>query len=419
MDELEDLLSQLSQEGALDSQGRFHLDPTLAREKLQLFQEGLPAYALLRLIQGLQAAHCSHISVFIRASEVEVRAEVDLKLEEIQAAFRGEAGLSQAPAGQVAAGLNAAHCDRCDHLSLTTNGQRWDLLGDHTDPVTAPGFSFLQSLTSGLFGIQHKVRRSRVHTELTTRCRFSPCPFELDGRTLVPDWMPYEDHEGDIVGLCSPGVEWLESGPAFRFVVGDLSPYRFQDGLSLWERAEAVTLTRYRTNYFPTQIYGGLPEDFDDETVLCRTVVACFEPKIGPPSLVHLVRHGVVCETYREPSWLRGAQVLMDVSDLSSDLSGLKAIRDDAFQARRLEVQAVMVQAAQAVVKHGEDVAIPYLSVALPIFIARGSTLTSHFFRQLGKRFFGWVMSTERARELVRAQTEALNQWLDGVEKER
>ena len=418
---MDSLLAALRQEGVFDSSGGFCLDPERAREKLRVFQEALPAYAALRMISGLHQLRAEAIEVTVHSRRLVIQAwfaQAPLDPELLRQAFLGQAGLGEAGLASLAAGLNACLLDSPVELSfsLRTPGSQlsWDVIEDSMTPRPCPleGWSLriVHGFPSTFLGFSR--RRVLLHRELQSRCRFGPCRFMLDGRAVDYDWEHYLGSEGDP-STIAPGVEVLEPGDGMWFTVGDLSPYQPQDGALVWSRSEPIPLERYRSRFFPAQIYLGVDPAQSAPQMACRTVLSCFELRAEMrPCKVHLVRHGVLCETYADRQGLPESYLLMDVSELPADLSGLQTVRDQAFEARWQEARQLMRKAVAALQQHARTSSTNFLRSAVPAYLARSHGFTDRMTRSLAARALGWAADSSLAQKNLAHTEQQLGEWL-------
>lgn len=411
MSSVNDLLKALSEEGAGKDEGQFSIDPEKGRDKLRSFQQAIPSYALLRMIQGLNQAKATRIELSLSRRETVLRAfGVVADLAEVQAAFRGEASLGRSWAGSLAAGLNAACLDTNAEIEVSLGQSWWDPRSGATQIQEPAGFRFRSHATRGE-GLRGVWKRATIQREVSTRCQFSPCSFLLDGRTLAPDWEAYRDDEGTPV-LISPQIEYLEEGDGFHFVLGDLSPYRREDDVLIWDREEARSLESYRLQFFPTLLYAGIGPD-DSRVKACRTVISRFDGWKPKPPLIHLIRHGVIGETLIEPECLPNSMLLIDVSELPHDLSGLRPIRGEAFDQRMVEVQQLSVRTAQLALAHTDPAIRKHITGAIPAHLARNESLLGRGVRSIASWFLRRFSSGERADTYVAKVNHSLVEWLE------
>lgn len=396
----------------MDSQGGFSLNPEIAREKLRVFQESLPSYALLRIVQGLHQLQATEIRVTIWRKQLEIAAQCDgVLLAEVRSAFLGEAGLSASGAGSIAAGVNAATLTKGGQVRLSVGSQVWELEQDViSEQGSKVSFRFSQTLVGSFLGTVSL--RARLQKQIEDRCRYSPCPFILDGRLLTPDWPMYTNSEDETTTIA-PQLEWLESGSGFSFTVGDLEPYEYRDGLHVWAQVKPEPLRRYRSGFMPTVIYGGLEAGFDSEVIGCRTVISKFEGDWTRPCQVTTLCHSVVGEWFEVADWLPNSRVLMDVSELDMDLSGLKVARNAKYDLRAEEVRQLNHRAARALLKHSAEAARPHLKAAVPAYLARKSTWSGRFWRKTTSGLFSVLGSTVFAERRIREMQSKVQRWLD------
>jgi len=410
MDQKADL-SGFYKDGNVDSQGQFRVDIEVAREKLRSFQEALPAFSVLRVIQGLVASGAGEIAVRLSTDQVEVRSDSLLPLSEVREAYFQDAGLSQSPAGMVAAGLNAAQCDPRVPVWMSAHQQSWDPRADESSDCSEPGFRFVQGLGKRS-GWRYLIgNRGKFYTELLKRCRFLPCRFILDGREIEPDLEPRVGSDGDGTATVASGLDWLEPGTGFKFVVGDLSPYRWEDGVFVWDRRLPKPLERNRFCYFPSLLYAGLPVDFDQSTARCRTVLSLFEVNRPLQGTVSFLRHGVICESIEDPRLLPSSVVLVDVTPLETDLSGLKIIRNQAYEERFGEVLNMMVRGVELIQHHHPSLMKAYLESAVPSYMFRTDNLLLSTLRTGAGKFLGWAASRKTTKNSLQEIDRQLQEW--------
>ncbi|MGE0487887.1 MAG: hypothetical protein AB7S38_01600 [Vulcanimicrobiota bacterium] len=407
----------------LDSSGSFRLDPQRAREKLRVFQEALPAYAALRIIQGLHQLQARAVAVEVHSKRLVIEASFDqapFDLELLRGAFLGQAGLGEAALASLAAGLNASLLDQPIELTCSLSGPRgelaWNLLEDSIEvrPRSQGGWLLrvVHAFPSSFLGFSR--RRVLLHRELQTRCRFAPCDFKLDGRELDHDWEQFLGSEDEATTIGAM-LEYLVPGQGFWFTVGDLSPYRLEGEALIWSRTEPIPLAQYRGRFFPAQLYLGVDPERSGRPMGCRTVLSCFElhrETRARPCKVHLMRHGVLGETYADRQGLPESYLLLDVSDLAADLSGLQTVRDEAFETRWNEARQDMRRAVETMLVHLRGTTPLYLSSAVAAYLARSPGFTSRLTRQLAARALGWAANSNLAQKNLALVEQQLEAWL-------
>ncbi|MBS2036925.1 hypothetical protein JST97_18185 [bacterium] len=211
--EVEDLLSQLTAEGQLQSSGSFTVDLSRAKDKLARFQFEDPFYYILKLVQAAVAGDAQEFSVNSGTSEVAVAilglGFSRLQMENLFYCLVGEGQSDAAPAlRHFAMGVNAAVSTRASEITVQTfDGQagvevRWSKKGQ-TSVGWAPARPFAQTrflmkrtaadmlsdigaklASRDLFSMFSGDRKGmdREQGLIYDHCAFSPMPISINGR---------------------------------------------------------------------------------------------------------------------------------------------------------------------------------------------------------------------------------------------
>ncbi len=118
--DVDDLLSQLSSEGELQSSGRFTVDVSKAKEKLAQFQFQDAFYYILKLVQAAVAGGASGLSLQSRTAEVEVTilglGFTPYQLENVLYSLMADSSETTPALRHFAMGLNAAVNTRASEI---------------------------------------------------------------------------------------------------------------------------------------------------------------------------------------------------------------------------------------------------------------------------------------------------------------
>jgi hypothetical protein len=411
---LEDLLDELATQGAFDSASSFTLNPELAREKLRVFQESLSAYALLRVIQGLHLAKASEIRLTISKKRLQLEADGLQSLptwQQLREARIG-ANVDSLTASCIGAGLNACELEPCLELSVGWQGRCWNILTDSvsSDMKQKSGrFVLTQAVDSSRLKVKPAERRSRLHSELSERCRFSPCPFKLDSRQLESYWVRRSDDSDH--GFEGGIMEWLEHGDGFCYTVDDLQPYEYLDGVFRWARREPAAIVEHRRGFIPAMMYCGIePGDSHKKEHECRLLVRYTGG--SEDCQVHIVRHGVVSEVYTEPRLLKGSKVLVDMSDLKTDLSGLKVVRDSDFGKRFEVIFSAQRSMAELICEHLPTTIPKFIESAIPAFFNNRKGWIGGIIRKLASKVWVKMFLKKGGEDMTFGTADRVKQWL-------
>ena len=232
---LDQVISELREEGQHDSSGHFHIDFAARARKLAEHQSWEPALYLLQAVQAAVALKSPWLTIKLNRDLVEIGMAPpsgSLNLEALESGSAGESRyLGDLVKAAVAAGATG--------VSLTSDTEIWSwkdgtityrpspgplrggFPGADTKTLSIAVDHPKESLLARLFPSK---RLAHVHQVLSTRCVLCPIPVRLDGRLLnllYPEqaaWLragsiPATDWEGRRDYNWLGERHWLTSGP--------------------------------------------------------------------------------------------------------------------------------------------------------------------------------------------------------------
>lgn len=336
---MDSLLDDMAGEGRLESQGHFTIDSSKIRERYESFQKETPRYFLARLLQGIVELEPQRITVAIQRQKLVLRAEspaVKLSLQNVSNLFEGVTPFSQ--------GLLTSFLAGCLELDI-----RSDKLQLRLRPEEAPKLSSIIPQSSlelhltfarpkGLLGLLtgRAKENAAIHSFLTYNLSTCSIPFVLDGRPIngspitSRDFSPYHLVEYQISSdtLSPSQTVWGDSH------ITRPACYRMRsDGRTQGEAAHNLVGKHNPPHYhgvlFVRLDEAAKPRD-TDRACSCSMIIA-LRRDMPNHSLLYVVDRGVLIETIDTEMDCPGLVAVISAAKLSKDASGLRVIRDRAY----------------------------------------------------------------------------------------
>lgn len=382
----------------VETQAEFSISPEVSRAKLKTFTDEMPYYGLLRYIQGLHRLGVSELDLHFEARRIRVLATLEKQiplLPEIQRIFHQGRLFEDSSLTNVASGLAGLTLLSPKKMVLVQSVSNWDVLSNQMNCQSDSGPELELTVETQRASVY---KRKEFQREISKRCRFARCDFKVNGNLLRPS-IQYRDYSNRELSQYEYHTEWVEPGRGFRYHLISFRRYRVEDDLLVATYMNNRSIDDNDPDPAPDGpiIYGGIPaQSFQDQDpwVECRRVIAITtedkrrvsihadKPTRAPdPGQLLILRHGVVCESITCSDFIEESLVILDGSSLKSDLSGLKSIRDEAFENEVSESTAQMQRVVQRVIG-------TYKSALHDIALTKVKT-----FRDLKERFDGLWMS--------------------------
>lgn len=372
--ELSDLLKELHSEGNLESQGKFSLDVSKAKDKLREFQlENKYDYSL-KLVQAAVAAEAT--AVLIEVNNQRSRFRFDgryLKPQELADLFyylvesqerpqtRHLRYLASAVNSAVAVGARQIWLDCWNgkegfrHL-FTAEGRSQVPLGRQSEKQPFTEFGLTRSVIDVAKGWWHTgncdvwdlLTRSRNTMEkeqasIWDKCQFSPIPIKLNGKLLnrfsfgEPRWPGYEIANDPRPGDSVPPW-WVRFGNSDY---ANTTVHRYHHLIERYVPASAECLSPIPA---PPTSHASITDNYTPGTP-CEAVLA-IQAALHQETDLAVVEDGVILSHVHLPMGTPGLVGLVSSHGLSKDVSGFRIIDDTAYQRRmqdlRREVAAMM-----------------------------------------------------------------------------
>jgi len=372
--ELSDLLKELQSEGSLDSQGKFSLDVSKAKDKLAEFQlENKYDYSL-KLVQAAVASGASHVLVEVNNQRARFRFDGKyLKPQELADLFyylvesqerpqtRHLRYLASAVNSAVAVGARQIWLDCWSgkegfrHL-FTAEGRSQVPLGRQSEKTPFTEFGLTRSVIDVAKGWWHTgncdvwdlLTRSRNTMEkeqasIWDKCSFSPIPIKLNGKLLnrfsfgEPRWPGYV-----IANDPRPG----ESVPPWwvRFGNNDYASTTVHKFHHLIERYVPAGDGCLSPIPAPPHSHASIQDNYT-QGMECEAILA-IQAALSSESSLAIVEDGVILSEDHSQLGTPGLVGLVSAHGLTKDISGFNLTKDAAYHRRmqdlRREVAAMM-----------------------------------------------------------------------------
>ncbi|MFN8607605.1 MAG: hypothetical protein U0931_08740 [Vulcanimicrobiota bacterium] len=361
--EVEDLLSQLTAEGQLQSSGAFTVDLSRAKDKLARFQFEDPFYYILKLVQAAVAGGGQEFSVSSGTADVAV-AFLGLGFSRVQMEnlFYSLVGESESPPAlrHFAMGINAAVSTRASEIMVQTFDGRtgvevhWTKQGQRsvawapTQQVAQTRFLMKRTAADVLSDLGAKLASRDVFSMFSgdrkgmdreqaliyDHCAFCPMPISINGRPCPG----YDLGERPQVGLWANLLARL-LGEA------PLNPKHHLFEVFL-PRSNGAGLAGPRHS-FSSWARGYVPDgQFSNIMVV--------PARLGDSVIVMPVRDGVSLKTLRLSWEGPGAIFYVDVAELDVDLTETTLVRNERNLSCFQELGSGLCQAGQHYLESGK-----------------------------------------------------------------
>lgn len=316
--------------GAAEGGGEFTIDPERIRKSLSQFQVQRQSFFLLKLFQSAHGLGVDSIRVELGRSSLRVSMSGGTKF--LSSASEAEALLRtlDSPKPEYrdwAIALNAAaslspwslrwETSGADSYGIAWSKGAWKAVAPSNGPIQCSHLFVLKFLPIW----KGASFRSCIHDAILKRCAYAKAQIFLDNREIVGHWSVPTPATW-LEGLSEPhhlirGVETAD-GPLEIMAFGGKIEHRW----SLFENPE------YGRGEFSPFVLKIDPNPGERWT--CRGAYALSVALEGP-SRFRFVNKGVVLDTIESHS-IPGLDVVADGSSLTTDVSGLAAVRNQELQ---------------------------------------------------------------------------------------
>lgn len=362
--QLEDLLTELKQEGRLDSSGKFSLDLKRAGSKLEKFRLQNQYYYVLQLVQAAVAGGATQVEVDSNNQRVRVSWNGQIPdreelLELFGYLFEETERAEVRHLRHLAAGVNTAVAIGARRIWLECwNGQAgfrhsWASGGwQQEDGVGGePGrpevrFSLLRSAGQVVKGWSHTLqtdflelfRRSRVtmtneQAAVYDRCPYAPLTVKLNGSEVNSFLFGEPRFPGyDILNDSNPGETripwWLKLSDSRSYIEGVC--HRRHHLVERHLGAERDSPGNLRP---PDVIKATVLEERGNVGNGCIAMLA-IEADLNPHSRLTFIEDGVTLCQESPPLGVPGVVGLISAEGLQKDLSGFRVVHNRAYEER-------------------------------------------------------------------------------------
>ena len=344
--------------GEWESRGSFTLAVEKAREKLAQCSFENPAFFVLKLVQAAVAmgARWMRLETSRRTLGLSFDAPAEPTLEVLLEALANPAMASPRSLALVAQGFNAGAAAGAIQASLlcwtNTSLAGYGIFFEQGELKlgVAPDLPAGAEIEEGLWMLTFRRRGGLFRTDLfgserelvRARCRFSPVPIEIDGQPLRAA-MPHPSAAKWLADYSEP-FHLVE-----RFRLGGGAQVEF-DAKTPRSIGVHGALRRNRS----MRAYSVQPADFADLGSLEIEAAYAISVALEGEDRVELLCHGVVVESITIQTRGAGAWALLEAGDLSYDVSGFSAVRDDRLEREFSQVRASWRQMLEEM---GDDLA--------------------------------------------------------------
>ena len=294
MGTLDQLITELEQDGTIESEGAFTLDRDKAREKMRQFQLADPLRYVLELVQAAVLKGATKICFDIDADDMRMRFDgepfTEADFDHVYGSLlSGSDNVKTEARRELALGLNAAMALNPSFIRVESGhgegGAYLEMRPERDDEYgpleVAPGETRIhvrQRFRPGLLvqffkNIAGKLPEERL---LKERCCFAPLEIDLEGTRL----------DGELEISASPATVQVETKAIPRGVMGLFQPLRQGEG-----RASEL-----------------------------------------PESHVHILKNGVLITTHTSEDLLPGVIAIVEGRALRKDVSQADIVRDARFE---------------------------------------------------------------------------------------
>ena len=343
--QLQDILQMAAAEGKKESSGHFTLDPERSGKKLEAFQLGAPAAYLLRWIQAA-GVNPRYVQFYFSRGRLLMIATLNqpcpFELRDLWERLESQQ-LGSLPADDLVAGLRGSAQRNPTLVNVFLFDSSELLVGQrgrwtaHEIKATGEQKSWLGEDHGWAIELQWKnwfwarPALTQEHATLYQHCRFTPYPIELDSRPLNDPGF-YCDRR-----LQAVHCQMIEQGGIPIPPPGSVDPPQIDKAVRMvgW----GVHQWRYQGAQVAHPVaFRGRPS--------VRARWAAFVPETADiwkyDGGVDIVHRGVTLAPVQSPLLAKGTSVVMFGDELSTDLTGLRVVQDDAYAARLQEVVAAL-----------------------------------------------------------------------------
>ena len=337
--DVDDLLSQLSSEGELQSSGRFTVDVSKAKEKLAQFQFQDAFYYILKLVQAAVAGGASGLSLQSRTAEVEVTilglGFTPYQLENVLYSLMADSSETTPALRHFAMGLNAAVNTRASEITVqsfdgkdglevhwTKKAQRSAAWG----PKKAlPQTRLLLKRTAAdvisdigaklgsrdIFSMFSGARKGmdREQALIYDKCAFCPMPISINGRPCPGYDLGRPPYSGMLSVLWSRLFDSSAVDPKHHLFELYL-PAQGGSGVS----GPRLTHSRWPRGFQKNSVY---------------SAILAVPAHLAEDSIILPVRDGVQLEALRVSWDGPGAIIYLDARELDVDLTETKLVKNE------------------------------------------------------------------------------------------
>ena len=345
MKEIEKFLEQQFEGQLVDADVEFSLSPEQAGRKIAPFQQAVPAYGPLRILQALHLLDTRSVAIEMSDTSLKIVANGEFPAdltEKAEAAFTGVGLFADTEFANLAVGLHALKAVSPKSLAFTHAGKYWEVVGD------APG---QPSPSRAVLEIRAEFAAwasAAVLKELKKRCRFVRYGLSFNQETLNRQLARSKSQGPETMEDRDYLTEWVAPGVHFQYPIAIIDQYKTVREVRTLQKLMPTTLSE-----MGPVIYGGLPADFQGSSIGADAVVAFFfaRDETSDGALVAL-QHGIVAEVLTEKRFPECTTVIADAGSLQTDLSGLRIVRNAQYEQFADKLQNTVKTAARATVEH-------------------------------------------------------------------
>lgn len=245
---MDKFLHQQAAEGEADSAGVFTIAWARRRQKLRRFQEGYPAFYLLKLYQAAYCCRPEEIRIQLESNQVILefdlpQARPELEPENLRALLERDESYPRGLLHHLLTGLNAAALagQRASWACSSGTTLRWNSDGLEVQTGDA-GFKLLGEGVRYRFRLKRpESQREREKEALLKRCCYGVVPLSLNHGKVHPRWPKAQeaDWHRPYLAACDV-IRYFECGqPSLRLPRVNLAARRLQGEFWLHSRAKS------------------------------------------------------------------------------------------------------------------------------------------------------------------------------------
>ncbi|MBX3168508.1 MAG: hypothetical protein KF760_13910 [Candidatus Eremiobacteraeota bacterium] len=338
--EVDDLLTQLSSEGELQSSGRFTVDVSKAKEKLAQFQFEDAFYYILKLVQAAVAGGASGLSLQSRTAEVEVTilglGFTPYQLENVLYSLMADSSETTPALRHFAMGLNAAVSTRASEITVQSfDGKeglevRWTKKSQRSS-AWAPGQRLAQ--TRLLLKRTAADVLSDIGAKIGSRDVFSMFSGDRKGmdreQALIYDHGAFCPMPISINGRPCPGYDL--GVPAYSGVLGTLWSRLFDDGSSVDPKHHLFEIYLPQTGASaitgPRLTHSRWPRGYAKNGLYSAILVV--PARLADDTVIMPVRDGISLKPFKVAWDGPGSILYLDAKNLEVDLTETRLIKNE------------------------------------------------------------------------------------------